>query len=347
MSYPDRFGIIANFEILSEEYIPENIPGREQQIGELKTCLEQLSRRRKPINAWLYGPPGAGKTATARFMLRQTAQAYRVFCIYVNCWERASLYSVLEKVVNELRILGAEKPDASFKMERIQRHLKDAPMVLILDEIDQPPPKERNSILYNLCGLENLGLICISNSRDCIFGLDERIKSRLNVSQIEFSPYSVADLVYVLSLRAETALVPRTWDKGLLENIAEMAEGDARIAIQTLKNAAYYAEKGNSSRILSEHVEKGRKDARVIKKTYLLNKLTADHRILYEVIQSRKQVHSNELWEAYLSEARKRGLKPIALRTYSEYVNKLRDLRLITADRARVKGRVRVFGVVG
>ena len=33
-TYPDLYGIIANFEILSEDYIPENIPGRESPIKE-------------------------------------------------------------------------------------------------------------------------------------------------------------------------------------------------------------------------------------------------------------------------------------------------------------------------
>jgi len=346
MPNPDRYGIIANFDILSEDYIPENIPGRESQIKELRFCLDPVSKRKKPMNAWLYGPPGAGKTATSRYVLRQLTHAYKVYGVYVNCWDRASLYSVLEKVVTDLRILGAEKPDSSFKMERLQRHLKDTPLVLVLDEIDQPSPKERDSILYNLCRIESIGLVCISNSRSFLYDLDERVKSRLNTTLIEFRPYSISDLCYVLSLRAETALVPRTWDKALLETISEMAEGDARIAIQTLKNAAYYAEKGMSSKILPEHVEKGWKDAKVIKKTYLLNKLTADHKILYGIVKSRKEILSNQVWETYLSEAQKRGVQPIALRTYSEYVNKLRDLGLIKAERARVRGKVRVFRVV-
>jgi cell division control protein 6 len=345
MYCPERFGIIANFEILSEDYVPENIPGREHQIKELKLCLDPVSKRKKPVNTWLFGPPGAGKTATSRHMLRCISQAYRVPAVYVNCWERNSLHSVLEKILSELRILGAEKPDASFKMERLQRYLKESPIILVLDEIDQPPPKERNSILYNLLELHGAGLICISNSRYFLFNLDERIKSRLNVTQIEFKPYSLDDLCYILDLRAETALIPRTWDKNLLYKICEMAEGDARIAIQTLKNAAYYAEKENRPKILLEHVCMGWKDARIIKRAYLLNKLATDHKIFYEIIKARKGIMSNQLWKTYLSEAKKQGFKPIALRTYSEYVNKLRDLGLISAERARVRGKVRVFRV--
>jgi len=58
-SYPygmpaqDLYGIIANFEILSEDYIPENIAGRESPIKELRFCLDSISKGKKPMNVWL------------------------------------------------------------------------------------------------------------------------------------------------------------------------------------------------------------------------------------------------------------------------------------------------------
>ena len=42
----------------------------------------------------------------------------------------------------------------------------------------------------------------------------------------------------------------------------------------------------------------------------------------------------------HLSEAKERGLNPIALRTFSEYMNKLRDVGLVKVSRARVRGKV-------
>lgn len=84
MTYPEQYGIIANFDILSEDYIPENIPGREAQITELKACLDPVAKRKKPMNAWLYGPPGTGKTSTSRFMLTQLKEAYRVYGVYAR-----------------------------------------------------------------------------------------------------------------------------------------------------------------------------------------------------------------------------------------------------------------------
>ena len=42
---------------------------------------------------------------------------------------------------------------------------------------------------------------------------------------------------------------------------------------------------------------------------------------------------------------RKLKKQPIALRTYSEYMNKLIELDLVQWDRALVRGKVRVFKV--
>jgi Cdc6-like AAA superfamily ATPase len=45
MAFPKHYGFILNFEILSEEYRPENIPGRETQIMELIILLDSVAIR--------------------------------------------------------------------------------------------------------------------------------------------------------------------------------------------------------------------------------------------------------------------------------------------------------------
>jgi len=47
----------------------------------------------------------------------------------------------------------------------------------------------------------------------------------------------------------EFALRPGSWSEKILSEIAELAEGDARVAIHTLKNAGYLAENEGSSRM--------------------------------------------------------------------------------------------------
>jgi DNA-binding transcriptional ArsR family regulator len=70
---------------------------------------------------------------------------------------------------------------------------------------------------------------------------------------------------------------------------------------------------------------------------------------LYPTQKARLRSHSSlisgDLWGAYLSGAAERGLNPIALRTFSEYMNKLRDVGLVKVSRARVRGKVRLFKI--
>lgn len=159
-------------------------------------------------------------------------------------------------------------------------------MVVVLDEIDQPPPKERNTILYNLCDLPTVGLVCVYNSQYVCFALEERVKSRLNPTRVLFEEYMPDQLLDILCQRAQYALAPDAYTKELLRTIARLADGDARIAIQTLKNAAYLAERDNQEKIREHHVQRAWNSAKDLKKSYLLRKLTDHHRLLYELSPS-------------------------------------------------------------
>jgi len=116
----------------------------------------------------------------------------------------------------------------------------------------------------------------------------ERIRSRLNARQIECRPYCEVYLVFILERRASLALYPGSWTKKTLEVIARLAHGDARVAIQTLKNAGYAAEKEGSEAIEEKHIKEAYSKAKDIMKTYLLNKLSEHHRMLYAIVKERK-----------------------------------------------------------
>ncbi len=332
-------------DILSEGYFPKHITSRDFQINDLLCCLNPLFQKQKPIHTWLYGPPGTGKTLVVRHILKKIEKEACVNSIYVNCWEYNSYYSVLDFLVRELRILGAEKLNTSFKLERFRQYMGNKPFLMVLDEIDHVKGEERDSIIYNLCNTANIGLICISNSQDALYEVDDRIKSRLNVKQVEFESYSGMELLGILNQRIPFALRPGSCSEGILQIIAHQVNGDARAAIQVLKNASFFAEKEQRNIVELKDIKAAYSSTIGMETNRLLNKLSSHHRLLYELVKSKKEVNSGELWNLYLSECRRIKKQPIALRTYSEYMNRLIELGLVQWDRALVRGKVRMFKI--
>jgi cell division control protein 6 len=203
-------GIIADPSLFSEDFIPAAIPNRELQIKELHFCLAPMLKGEKPLHCWVYGNPGTGKTAVATLTLEKLQKQSGIKWVYVNCWEYNTFYAVVEKIVVDLRILRADKLNTTFKLERFQQFIGDKPFLVVLDEIDHPSPKERDSILYNLCNIGRIGVIGVCNSKEILFEFDDRVKSRLNPTRIEFPSYTVEGLIVILRQRAERGLHPNS-----------------------------------------------------------------------------------------------------------------------------------------
>jgi orc1/cdc6 family replication initiation protein len=337
--------IVTDREVLSESYIPSIIHARDKQIQELNLCLSPAIEHKKPIHAWLYGPPGSGKTCVARYVLSQINAHHPLRNAYINCWQYPTLYSILDKVAQELKLLGPEIQSTAVKLGKFRKAVGTKPFILVLDEIDKVLPKERNAILYSLSSIENLDLICIAGNRHSFHILEDRVKSRLNPKLIEFKPYSDKELTVICSLRAELALEPETCPQGSLREISRLADGDARCAVQTLNIACQYAERDGTRLLGRTHVNQGWNRARELKALYALDALSDNHRLLYALVKRKGELLSGELWRLYLRTCRAKGIKPIAVRTFSVYMNRLIREGLVTGKRAQIRGKVRIFKI--
>jgi len=337
--------IVTDGEILSESYVPNILHAREYQVRELISWLSPTHQTNRPLHIWLYGPPGSGKTCVASYVLIELNQRFTLRHVYVNCWNHPTLYRILDKVAQELRLLGTEVQSTSVKLDTFRKAVGGKRFILVLDEIDRITPKERNAILYSLSSIEGLGLVCIADSRYSFHILEDRVKSRLNPKLVEFKPYTTRDLATICRFRAEIALDPDAWTAKTICDISQLAGGDARCAIQTLFIASRNAEKDGDRLILQKHVKEGCCQAHELTRVYALSTLTDHHRLLYQLVETKEEVLSGELWQLYLKKCKSKGIKPIAVRTFSDYMNRLKREGLITGKRAQLRGRVRMFKI--
>jgi cell division control protein 6 len=278
----------------------------------------------EPMNAWLYGPPGTGKTTVARWVMDDLcALGSQRIGVHVNCWQHRTLYSVLQGIVDELKILMAETQDTNFKFERIRQAFRDRPAVVILDEVDGPMPSERERIIYGLLNLPRTGLICIANSTRALAMLDERVRSRLNPILIEFPEYSMSEIEQILTDRAEKALTPGSWKPHHLNSIAAAAGGDARAAIQMLRRVAAAAEMKGGERLDTRLIDLYSRQYQATQRTSRLEALSEHEEIIRELAAQHGPLGTTELRRRYGEYCQDHPLQPIAKRTFTKYLSRL------------------------
>ncbi|MBI4021300.1 MAG: orc1/cdc6 family replication initiation protein [Candidatus Aenigmarchaeota archaeon] len=323
--------VVRATEPLSDGFRPAALAGREEQAYELRGLVDAAARQ--PLHLWLHGPPGSGKTSLAQQALAQLEERH-VRTAYVNCWGNQSFFAVLEAAFQELRALVQEKRELAYRIERLVRIAREGPLVIVLDEVDQMFPKERNVALYNLASLDHTSLVCVSQHRKAFHDLDPRVRSRLQPRFVECGPYGAPQLASLLRARAEAALAPDAWCEADLVRIAEASGGDARVAIQALRVAACLAERHRVPQVRPEDLQAALQHSQSVRKGYLLRTLSEHHRLLHAIVNEVPGISIRDLHRRYLQQVRQTGLEPMARRTFSHYKQFLVTARLLREEQA-------------
>jgi archaeal cell division control protein 6 len=317
MSQPP-FRIVLKTDPLTEEYLPPDFVARREQLREMLDLMTLTSYRGRGIVGWLHGPPGSGKSSTARWILHQLEER-QVRTAFVNCWSHCTFFSVLEAILVDLGAMIHVTREVSFKFERLHAVAKKGPLTIVLDEVDQMLAKERNSLIYNLSRLPNAKVLCLTHSREPYVHLDPRVLSRVQPLFVHFSAYCHDDLVRILRNRAEQSLAPESWCLADLEAIAAQSQGDARIAIQALRTAAYLAEKHRSPQIRASDIREGIAKSSELRKKYAQSGLSEHHRVLYRIVADAGQIAVEDAWKMFVRAATEQRLPQMKRRTFNGY----------------------------
>ncbi|MEM1804516.1 MAG: AAA family ATPase [Nanopusillaceae archaeon] len=273
-----KSSIIINDRVLCEDFLPERILYRDDQLKIILNSLKDFLISKRGINMFFYGNTGTGKTLLARYIANiiksiNISKKMNIKVSYINCKSLISKeadYYVIGKIYSDVTNDKFKKGKKKYEMiENLFEYLAnhDLKLIIFLDEFDSlVNGKSNEDILYLLLrdfDIEfpsKISLILISNNITFLNNLDPRTKSSFSsFIKVEFPPYNAEALREILIDRAKLAIKEGAIDRGIINYISAKVVkyflGDARIAINVLRLSAIIADSKNKSKIEKEDVD--------------------------------------------------------------------------------------------
>lgn len=347
---------------LDHRYLPEKLVHRDNQIREIAKQWVDVLNDVTPSNVTLYGKTGTGKTAASKFAREQLIEAADkenifVKIEYMRCTDFTTEYQVIAELCNRL---GRDVPNRGWtkaevvktfrSLFRTNTYGKKLHLIVILDEIDILLEKDGDGILYTLTRTDNVAVLSISNYLDFKNLIKSRVTSSLNDKEIVFPPYGADQLSDILNERANLSFKDDVLDGDVIPLCSAMAakeEGDARYALDLLKNSGELAFDELSEKVTSDHVVRAKDRIEHNKITEIITTLPLQQQRVLEAIliltKQKEEITSGKLYESYTDISKSDA---VTYRRIFDFVNELEMLGIIstnTISRGRGKGRTNII----
>jgi len=337
--------VFRNREVMRHDYIPDNLPHREEQIRCLGEIVAPVLKGSRCSNVFVYGKTGTGKTAVIKYVLNRLADKAREFgapvkVCYVNCRLAGTEYRVYASLCNAI---GVKVPFTGLALGEVFDRLKTGLdsrkllLMIVLDEIDALIKMRGDMLLYELTRI-NEALRCsratiVGISNDLRFKefLDPRVLSSLSEEEILFGPYDATELRDILWDRARIAfyegvLVDST--VGLCAALAAAEHGDARRVLDLLRVAGELAEREGSEFVLEEHIRRAEKRIEHDRIVEALRNLTLHSKLVLVSVYLLGKAKVNyaitgDIYNIYSELCDQSELVPLTQRRVSSLVNEL------------------------
>ena len=347
---------------LDHRFLPDKLVHRDEQIREIAKNWVDVLDNVTPSNVTLYGKTGTGKTAASKYAREQLIEvacneSIFVKIEYIRCTDYTTEYQVIAELCNRLGRdvpsrgwTKAEVVNAFRSLFRTNAFGKKLHLIVILDEIDILLDKDGDGILYTLTRTDNVAVLSISNYLDFKNLINARVTSSLNDKEIVFPPYGADQLSDILSERARLSFNEGVLDSDVIPLCSAMAakeEGDARYALDLLKNAGELAFDEASKKVTRDHVKRAKDRIEHNKVSEILSTLPLQQQRLLEAIltltKQKEEITSGKLYEAYTDISKSDA---VTYRRIFDFINELELLGIIstnTVSRGRGKGRTNII----
>lgn len=248
--------LFTNSVALDYDYQPKIIPFRENEQAHIANLIKPLFQNRNGRNVFIHGTPGIGKTAAVKHILSQLEeQTEEIIPLYINCWHKNTTFKVLVEVCEQLGYKFTQNKKTEELFNIVKNMLNKKSVVIVFDEVDKA--EDTDFIYYFLEEIYRRTLIMITNHKEWIMELEQRVKSRLMAEVLEFKKYNLKETKGILATRIEFGLVPNCFDLNDLDVIATKTYemGDIRSGLYLIKESALAAEDRNSKKVELQDVE--------------------------------------------------------------------------------------------
>lgn len=315
-------------ELLHVGHVPDEdrIVGRDDEIESVAAEVGAITRGDPPNNVMIYGKTGTGKSLISRHVATRAQTAARsneIDCgvLYVDCSEantetRATCQLAISlkdqtDYQQNIPLRGVGTMEYYQHIWRILEECFDA-IIVILDEIDK---LDNSNILMQLSRAREakktdayIGVIGISNKVKYRETLDERIDSSFGHRELFFHPYDASQLREIMRNR-EDAFQPDVLEGGTIELCAALAakkHGDARKAIEILKEAGELARRTGSETVSESHIQQAQEVAEINRIEELTSGATVHAKLALYALASRiitgdRETHkTREIYDRYV-----------------------------------------------
>jgi cell division control protein 6 len=340
--------LLKNRDVLRADYVPEKLLFRDDEIRAVAEVLSPLLKGFRASNLLLYGKPGTGKTAVAKYVLKHLQRKaselnIKVALAYSNTKTANREYTMLVELGNSIGLRFPFTGLASSELfTRIINYINNNKLntVFVLDEIDFLVKKHGDEILYQMTRANerleygSLGLVGISNDLNFKEFLDPRVLSSLSEEEIVFSPYNVKELRDILVERAKLGFYDNCVSYSAINLCAAIAgseHGDARRAVDLLRVAGEVAEREGADIVEEKHVRIAEKKIEQDKVIETLRKMPIHEKLVICSIMLSNNGTTGDIYNKYKELANKSGLEPVTQRRVGMMISELDMQGLISA----------------
>lgn len=274
-------------ELLDTTYTvsKDRVVGRQHQIEDLVQHLKPILNGGPLEDILCYGPAGTGKSLITDIVINEYQDALNekgrhLAYLTVDCHPIRTNFQAVEALANHAERLPRVKKPVNVSGRSLHQALTNTLSVIddsydvcivVLDNIDRlvdpSAPKasdpEYSDLLYQLSradeglGVENLGIIAITDSPGFVREIDERTDSSFSPRDVHFEDYEDANQIKQILEKRTDAFSDDSIQRSAIEFTAAhtIKQGEnARKAISLLQAAGDLADEANDSSVTDAHV---------------------------------------------------------------------------------------------